>query len=291
MSDRISACCGRDQEQGVLTEIRYGAEAKIGWTMSFPDAALVDNIWTLENPSQKELLLLGSEPTQTTMVTFDLETQEISFTDSEGHPGFDLDNPTLAAGVLDRHTFIQITTGSMNVIPSGPKSHLSRPLSIKSAIQQSALFADDGLIATVTRDPSGSRIGLTAIVASKTGDVRLEPAASTTMEDGPSSMACLEVRGTRLIVVGTDTGKLLGYIVSPNRAMELAFQYEVKDLNRHLENSAITSLVALGHHADDPTLLLVGLRYGVLLCLEIKMYGEGGHRFGMSTYPLNSDSH
>ncbi|KAK5033709.1 hypothetical protein LTR13_006761 [Exophiala sideris] len=269
--DRLYACCSRGQGGGALFEIRYGLEAQIGWTMTYPDAALIDRIWTLDIPSRNELLLLGSQSTQTTIVSFELDTQDLSFTDSESHPGFDYDHPTLAAAVLGIDTIVQVTTGSINIIPTTPDPAPSDITRVETKLHQAAIFEGDNILATVVRRSSGSEIGLTTITTTDSGAARLAPATTTTLPDTANSLCCFEWRDSRMLVVGTDTGKLLGYMVSPGLTLEVVFQHEVSDLDSSVESSAVTSLVVLEQRPDDPVLLLCGLRYGILLCLEMKM--------------------
>merc|ERR1711939_1219605 len=43
------------------------------------------------------------------------------------------------------------------------------------------------------------------------------------------------------------------------------------DFDARIEGSAISSLVALQQSIDGPVLVLCGLRYGILLCLELRL--------------------
>ncbi|KAI1610412.1 mono-functional DNA-alkylating methyl methanesulfonate N-term-domain-containing protein [Exophiala viscosa] len=267
--DRLYACCSRGHGSGALFEIRYGLEAQIGWTMTYPDAALIDRIWTLDIPTRNELLLLGSQSTQSTMVSFDLDTQDLSFTDSETHPGFDYDHPTLAAAVIGVDIIVQVTTGSVNIIPTTPDPTPSQITRIEANLHQAAIFEGENILATVVRRSSGSEIALTAIMTTDSGIAQLAPATSTTLPDTANSLCCLKWGGFLLLVVGTDTGKLLGYMVSPDLTLRVVFQHRVSDLDSSIESSAVTSLVALQRGPDDPVLILCGLRYGMLLCLEM----------------------
>lgn len=267
--DRLYACCSRGQGSGGLFEIRYGLEAQIGWTMTYPDAALIDQIWTLELPRRNELLLLGSQSTQTSVVSFELDTQDLSFTDSESHPGFDYDRPTLGAAVVDE-TIVQITTGSVNIMPID----LSDVTRLEAKLHQAAIFEDDRILATVARRSSGSEIALTAL-SSASGAARLTPATPMSLPDIANSLCCFKRGSLRLLIVGTNTGRLLGCVVSPDLTLRVAFRHEVSELDSRIESSAITSLVVLEQGEDDPVLLLCGLRYGVLLCLEMHVARSG----------------
>ncbi|KIX06309.1 uncharacterized protein Z518_04284 [Rhinocladiella mackenziei CBS 650.93] len=275
VAGRLYACRSKDPGSGDLLEIRYGLEAQIGWTMNYPNAALVDHIWTLEIPSGNELLVICSHTTDTSMVVFDLETLESTFADSESHPGFDFDNPTLAVTMIDHDTAAQVTTGGINIVPVSEDATVGGPVRFQSQIIRSAFFDDGKIIATATSG-QGNEIALQSVVFSEDGRVSLRPSSPAIMPDTPTALCCLRVQNLRLLVVGTHSATILGYFVLPNLELSLAFEAEVEGLAVELENSPISSLVALDQNAHEPTLLLCGLRHGALLCLEIKKRpGEG----------------
>ncbi|EXJ95263.1 hypothetical protein A1O1_00383 [Capronia coronata CBS 617.96] len=271
VSNRLYTCSSRDDGRGELSEIRYGLEAQIGWTMDYPDAAFIDQIWSLEIPDRKELLLLASHTTHTTMVSFELETQDISFTDAETHPGFDFDRPTLAAAVIKNRTIVQVTTGGINVIPTGTTSTAPRPRHVKADLRVAAFFENEATVAIAGKSLSGFEIGLSSIVTSNDGSVRLTAAPSTALAETPTSICCFTVKETRLVLVGTATARFHLYTVWPDRTLKLVFQRQVKDIEGKLENSAVTSLVALCSGERAGALLLCGLRHGILLCLELSL--------------------
>ncbi|KAK5451524.1 hypothetical protein LTS15_008289 [Exophiala xenobiotica] len=269
--DRLYACCSRPQGLGALFDIRCGLEAQVGWTVPFPDASFIDRMWTLELPDQNELLVLGSQPTQTTMVAFELDTQELSFTNSESHPGFDFENQTLAAAVHDQGFIIQVTTGSVNLIPTRRDAPASEFFQIKGELHQAVLFEEDQMLVTASKGASGYDICLAAILTSTDGGAQVKPATPTHLADVPTAVCCLKLQNSCIVLIGTDTAKVLGYTVSQDLSLDLAFQYEVQDFDARIEGSAISSLVALQQSNDGPVLVLCGLRYGVLICLELRL--------------------
>lgn len=271
VANRLYACSSRGDGRGELSEIRYGLEAQIGWTMDYPDAAFIDQLWSLEIPERKELLLLGSHTTHTTMVSFDLESQDISFTDAESHPGFDFDNPTLAAAVVGENTIVQVTTGGVHIIPMAADGTLSKPSGVKADLQVAAFFEGDATVATAGKGLSGFDIRLMSILNSNEGSPRLSPAPSTSLTETPTSIACFTVNETRLLALGTADSSLIVHIVRPDRTLQPVFERQVRDLDGSIEKSAITSLAALCSKETTGALLLCGLRHGVLLCLEVTL--------------------
>ncbi|KAJ9642201.1 hypothetical protein H2204_002570 [Knufia peltigerae] len=271
--DQLFACCSRGSDQGVLFDIRYGVEAQVGWTVPYPDAAFIDRIWTLEVPHRNELLVLASLPTQSTMVSFELDTQELSFTNPESHPGFDFDHPTLTAVVVgDGDSILQVTTQSINIIPTRIDASLSEFLRIKCELCEAAFFDDGRLFVTARQAAKGYEICLTSTLHSfDDGGVSLKEAEPTLMLDIPTSLCCFEVRGKRIVLVGTDEGRLYWYTVQKDLSLRKVFQRESSDFDLRIEQCAVSSLAALQQGDGDPVLLLCGLRYGLLICLDLRL--------------------
>lgn len=278
---RLYAGCGPYDGQGQLSEIRYGLEAQIGWTMPFPDAGWVRQLFTLEIPHTNELLLLATHATQSSMVAFDLETQDISFTDVESHPGFVFDSPTLAAAVLDQSTVVQVTEAGISVICIEDSGRLSEATRIESRLVHANLFEDDRILATTSQTESSHELALIRITTSPEGTIRLPRGPPAELSQTPTCLTCLQIDATRLVVIGTSAGTLLGYIVTSKLSLKFAFEYRVNDLHPRLKASVITSLCALTQASSGPTLLLCGLRSGSLLCLELKT-DENNTRLSMN---------
>lgn len=279
--DRLYVCSGPDERRGRVSEIRYGLEAQIGWTVACPDAAFIDRMWTLEVPTANELLLIASHTMHSTMLTFDLETQDTSFTDSESHPGFDFHSPTLAAALVGQDTIIQVTTRGVNVMRTEADDGLATVFHAGSHVRLAALFESDQLIAIASDGPSGCYLGLASIVTDELNP-RLVDYPSMELRFVPNSLCCVNIHTTRLVLIGTTSAHLLGYVVTSGFNLELAFDHEVKDLAPKVRNSAITSLVALTNTRAGLTLLLCGLRHGTLLYLQLKINMENGSRPSMN---------
>ncbi|OAP59069.1 hypothetical protein AYL99_06367 [Fonsecaea erecta] len=253
-----------------VSEIRYGLEAQIGWEMSFPEAALVERLFSLEIPGTDELLLLASHTTNSSMVLFGLESQDISLTDTESHPGFDFDHPTLAATVLNRDTVVQVTTHGVHAILIEADGDVGELCHLASRIAHAGFFAGDQAIATTHRVSSGFELGVIDIEASEDGDLRFTQRPPATLRHIPNAICCLQVQGMQLILIGTSTGEILGY----TDTLELVFKFRVQDLGANVENTAVSSLVALKQDAAGPILLLCGLRLGTVMCLELRVNCE-----------------
>ncbi|OAG37856.1 hypothetical protein AYO21_07962 [Fonsecaea monophora] len=262
---RLYACSGPCDRHGQVSEIRYGLEAQIGWEMSFPEAALVERLFSLEIPDANELLLLASHTTNSSMVAFELETQDISLTDTESHPGFDFDHPTLAATVINRNTVVQVTTHGAHAISIDADGEARELSHLKSRITHSAFFADDQAIVTANRVSSGHELCVIDIETSENGLSCFTCRPSVRLRHVPNVICCIPAQASQLVLIGTSTGEILGY----TETLELAFEFRVQDLSAQVENSAVSSLVALKQPTIGPTLLLCGLRSGTVICLEL----------------------
>lgn len=267
MPGRLYACSGPHDGRGQVSEIRYGLEAQIGWKMEFPDAAIIDRLFSLEIRGIKELLLLASHTTTSSMVAFELETQEISFTDSETHPGFDFDHPTLAATVIDHDTVIQVTTAGVRAVLIEAEDTVTKLRHLRSKLEH-AVFLDDGhLIAAVRRGELGLELCLLQIETADDGRLQFDVSRPVRLNHAASGICSVKItEGSQLIVIGTATGELLGY----DESLTTVFQHQVQDLNPEFKSTAISSLVTLAYRSEGPALLLVGLRTGTVLCIEVK---------------------
>ncbi|EXJ61470.1 uncharacterized protein A1O5_11786 [Cladophialophora psammophila CBS 110553] len=269
---RLYACSGRCDRHGQVSEIRYGLEAQIGWEMSFPEAALVERLFSLEIPGTNELLLLASHTTNSSMVVFELENQEISLTDAESHPGFDFGHPTLAATVIDQDTVIQVTTRGVHAILIEADGEVGELNHLGSRIAHAAFFEGDRAIATTSRVTSGYELCLIDIETSEDGALRFMPGQPLRLKHIPNAICCVQVQNTQLVLIGTSTGEVLGY----TDTLKLAFEFRVQDLNTKVENAAVASVVALKQNTAGPTLLLCGLRSGTVMCLELRVDCQDG---------------
>ncbi|KAJ9607327.1 hypothetical protein H2200_008400 [Cladophialophora chaetospira] len=266
IAGRLYACSGPHDGRGQVSEIRYGLEAQIGWKMEFPDAAMVDQLFSLEIRRINELLLLTSHTTSSSMVAFELETQDISFTDSETHPGFDFDHPTLAAKVINGDTVIQVTTTGARAILIQANDVVKKLRHLKSKFEHATFFDDGHLIAATRRGDTGPELCLLNIETAEDGRLQFGVSRPMQLRYPPSSICCMETENSQLIVVGTATGGLLGY----DETMQLVFQHQIEDLSSAIKSTVISSLAALSHKSGGPVLLLCGLRTGAVLCIELK---------------------
>ena len=272
VSDRLYTCSGPHDKRGQVSEIRYGLEAQIGWKMEFPDAAMVDRLFSLEIPGINELLLLASHTTTSSMVAFELETQDISFTDSESHPGFDFDHPTLAATVIRRDTVVQVTTAGVRAILIEADDKVEKLRHLKSKFEYAALSEDDGVIAVIRRAGTGAELCLLEIEIAEDNRLQFAVSEPVRLNYLPNSICCLQTDDRRLVIVGTVDGELLGY----DGTLQLIFQQRIQDVSPGVRSAAISSLVALTPRSDGPILLLCGLRSGVVICIEFTSRSSNG---------------
>jgi hypothetical protein len=275
---RLYTCSGPHDRKGQVSEIRYGFEAQIGWKMEFPDAGLIDRLFSLELPDISEVLLLASHTASSYMVSFELETQDISFTDSESHPGFDFDHPTLAAAVFNRDIVIQITTAGISAILVEADDQVTRLRHLRSTFEHATIsIGDDSVIAAIRACDTGFDLCMIEVETTEDGRLQFDVSHLVRLEHIPKSICCMQTDNGRLVVIGTATGELLCY----NETLQPVFQHRIQDLHPEVKNAAVSSLVALRHNLVDPTLLLCGLRSGTVLCVELKAQSKDGMRIGM----------
>lgn len=271
-SDRLYLCGGKSEERSQITEIRKGLEAQLGWTMPYPDAFDIHRIWTLEISWQKSLLLITSHPTSTNAVSFDLETQDLELMDSESLPGFDLNSSTLVAALIEKDHVVQVTTNGIHIMTRGDDAEIKSCLHKTLDCLQADLFEQDNIVAIARQSSEGFEVGLISFTTAANLAVGINPAPSSiTLPEEPISICCMDLENSRLLILGTTTGKLLGYLAMPDLTLELEFEKEVSELCSEVENAPVASLTMLCHLDSSPKLLLCGLRHGVLMCLEVRI--------------------
>lgn len=274
--DRLYLCGGQDEEHGEVSEIRYGLEAQMIWTMDCPDANTIDHMWTIEVPLQQKLLFVASHNTHTTVIIFDLETQESEFADATSLPQFDFNSVTLAACLFANHHLIQITQSGVVVIDMSPNNdprdhEMQDPRNFSHAA-----IADEGTIALVIRNPGGYEAGVAAIETSETElpVVRYGPSNSILSSRDEVTCLCHVKHGsTSLMIVGTSTTRLVGYYMKKDMTLEPAFESDLTSAGPGIEAAPIASLAVLSPEGSKSSLLLCGLRNGILLCLQMKLGG------------------
>ncbi|KAK5044497.1 hypothetical protein LTR84_010708 [Exophiala bonariae] len=296
--DRIYLCGGRTKDHSHVTELRNGLEAQLGWTMPYPDPFDISRIWSLHIPWQKRLLLATSHSVSTNAVSFNLETQELESMDPESLPGFNFESPTLVIADIGNGHILQLTKDDINVIAEGDDSSIESCLQKKLNCLQADIFEGDNVVALVGKAINGYQIGLISIDTSNRHGVNYTPAPSPiVVQHEIIALCCMNIGDRRLVVVGTTTGKLLGYLVLENLTLKLAFETEVSEICVHVEIAPVASLVALDHHDSTPVLLLCGLRNGVMMCLElsadlndrINIRSDNFHRLGQTTVQFSKE--
>lgn len=271
LSDRIYLCGGKSHDHSHIAELRYGLEAQLGWTMPYPDPFDISRIWSLQIPWQKTLLLITSHSINTNAVSFNLETQELELMDAESLPGFSFDSPTLIAADVGHGHILQLTKNNINIIAEGDDSSIVLRLQKSLNCLQADMFERDNVVVLVGKAIDGYEIGLMMIDTSNEREVTYTSAQSCiTLQDEIIAICCMNIDDRRLVIMGTTTGKLLGYLVLADLTLKPAFEAEVCELCSDVENAPVASVVALGHHDFRPVLLLCGLRHGIVMCLELK---------------------
>jgi hypothetical protein len=279
----LYACSGPQDGKGMISEIHYGLEAQIGWKMEFPDASMIDQLFSLEISATKELLLLASQTTNSSMVVFELETQDISFTDSKTHPGFDFDHPTLAAAVVDQDIVVQVTTAGVRALSIRGDGTIRLMQRLNSVVGLAAFSDSQDNIVLSCQGAVSRELSLLDVGSKPNGppDSCFVVSKSVPLDYVPNSVCCSHTSNGLLVMVGTAFGEILGY----DAKLECLFRCNVHDLVPAQTNEPISSLLALSHGRDGPTLLLCGLRSGIMLCVDVKKQGRNISEFCMENYP------
>ena len=273
----IFACCGHTDEHGSIAQIHYGLEAQIGWTVEHPDVASIERLWTLELKSQDSLLLLSSHHSHSSMFALGLQEMDLEFADSLAYPGLDFDSITLSAAMLIDDLLVQVTPGSVNIVPTRDQSQASK-LDLRALKPLCAdILVDTDLVVIAHSTSAAYGISMCRIVRSRDGlceGVGLQQVAN--LQTRPICVHNAQLSGATIIVVGTEQGDLYAFGIDPEAGIKLLLNINVRDFVPGLDGVAVSSTCVLAPGADNQGLILCGLRGGVLLCLEVKAEKEAG---------------
>ena len=275
--ERLYLCGGKDEAHGEISELRYGLEAQMIWTMDCPDANTIDHMSTIEVPLQQKLLFVASHNTHTTVIIFDLETQESEFADATSLPRFDFNSATLAVRLFANHYLIQITHNGVVVVDMSSKNDARDHEMQDPRGFSHAAIADDGTVALVIRNPGGYEVEIAAIqpCESEAPVVRYGPSNTILSSLDEVTCLCNVMHGSAsLIIIGTSTARLVGYYVKQDMTLEPAFESDLTSGASDVEVAPIASLAVISPEGSKLSLLLCGLRNGILLCMQMKLGGS-----------------
>lgn len=266
------AATGLHERRAALTELRYGLEAQIGWTIKHSEATTIDRLWALERRDEGRLLFLASHHEQTSLLSYELENEELSYEDSTSYPQLCFDLPTLAAGNLDANSIIQITTKQVFVLSSRgleARAHLedARGIYICAAIDP---FSGCFVVAN-RREASVELISGNSDTDPETGSqVTLLP-QKYVVDFLPVAMDVSQVGSTKLCFIGSQDGKLHLFTYDSTSGLEARQQFTVSDFVPSLHETNISSLAILALDSTNHVLVICGLRTGQVLFLKFML--------------------
>jgi hypothetical protein len=268
---RLLACSGPHHGKGQISEIRYGSEAQVGWTMDLPDAAMVERLFSLEIPDGKQLFLLASHITNSSMLVHELDTQEIFFASEVSHPGIDFAHATMAAAVVDRDVVIQVTTVGVHAIRVRPGDETTMLSKLEHDIIHATFLSNERSLAVVIRSTEGIELCLIDTVGPRANkDIELHVSHKRLLAQIPQSICSFNMQGKQIVLLGMGNGEVFGFDEQARHIL----QCDVKGKRLPAVTTAIASIVVLSHEHDGPALLLCGLRSGDLICSAVHYHGE-----------------
>jgi hypothetical protein len=282
---RLLACSGPHGGKGQSSEIRYGSEAQVGWTMDLPDAAMVERLFSLEIADGKQLFLLASQITNSSMLVHELDTQEIFFANEVSHPGIDFDHGTLAAAVVDRDVVIQVTTMGIRAVCVRPGAEITLLSKLDHEVAHATFLGNEQSLAMVIRSTERIELCLVDIVHSKgSKSTEFHSSFRKPLFEMPQSICSFKMEGNQFVFLGLGNGKILGFDEQARQVL----QYDLEEMRFPAVTTAIVSIVVLSHEHDGPALLLCGLRSGVLICFAVHRHGTASEcsigESGTNTY-------
>jgi len=278
-NERTFIASGVGPTHGFIGELRYGMEAQVGWEMAHPDAHSIDNLWTMESASESKLLILASHSTHTSIVTFDLLTQEIDFADGHSLPGFDYDAVTLAASFVSGDIAVQITQRAVNIVMLSGAGKSTAGFVADEACLCATIDGESRLFAVAIERGHGYEVAIGRFVNDGAEDVGVSLASSRhCVESFPVSICLATVLSHTVCIIGTDCGQLSLCLVEET-GLTACWRHPLNSGDK-LPHFAIASLQFLGHPSSKAGLILCGQRNGVLVCVPIQVnVGDDADRY------------
>jgi hypothetical protein len=272
--DRIFTCSGIGTKPGVITELRYGIEARIGSLIFQEDPTSVTEVWALSNFGVGGTFLLLSDPVSSTLISLPAGDEELSVLDDETS-GLDLGVPTLAAATTRDRVAIQVTSSSLNLSVIGEPTlrYSSRvPNHPSERVIAAAASGTLSLLAAAIRNGDNIRIEIWKVERSEAGLGCTLIGQPISLAQEPICLAISRLDSRDLLYIGTSDGNLLAGWIDFQGPITFA-QQTIEYPDDHDDSKACESLsllITAGPGYPRHT-LVCGLRSGYMALVSLSV--------------------
>lgn len=268
---RILAATGIHDNRAFLTEIRYGVEAQIAQDTDCEDAATVDRLWILHQPSHRRDIFLTSHHEYTNIVCFEEGDERPIARGPETFPELGFDDPTLAACNLDRDSILQITTSQIHVLDPSEYRRID-PESLRGNFVCAGANPASGSFVVASRDEQAIQlIGGVALARSDNSIDVLPLHQSVPIDYLPISLTIANIAGTEIFIAGSQDGFLHLYCLTAESGITGSKKWDLSSFHQGLDEPKISSVEIFSLPSARNGLVLCGLKTGQIIIFEMTM--------------------
>ncbi|KAK5316870.1 hypothetical protein LTR70_006117 [Exophiala xenobiotica] len=266
----VLAATGVHESRAALTELRYGTEAHVVFSIAYDEANSVDRLWVVESRTKRRMFLLASHHEHTTILCYEVDTAETIALDADLCPQLCFKEPTLAACWLPGDAMLQITTTQINVL--GPSAedqnqHFGR---LYGDYACADVLASKGLFVVLRREDNSVSLvgGITTTKPEVKSEVALLP-ETLRADYVPVDVKLADVGGQTICLCGSLDGHLYLSSIDPERGFIPAKTWSLRDFTKDLHDVQIASIAILGLSRADSVLVICGLKNGRAMFFEL----------------------
>ncbi|PGH03778.1 hypothetical protein AJ80_08648 [Polytolypa hystricis UAMH7299] len=209
--ERIFVCSGTGRGEGLITELRYGLEGRIGLMIDQEIMVNILDVWSIPDVSAGGVFFLLSSPLQSFLISVPIDFGQDLYALDEESSGLDFSGQTLAAGCTADGVVIQVTGRSIRLSVMAHEqlrfsTHCQPP---SEHIVRAAVNDKLALLAVAVNSGGSISVHLSRIEVNDIG-LRLVPIGQPMPL--PYEPVCCEIKqlsASCYLFIGTTEGKLL----------------------------------------------------------------------------------
>lgn len=276
--DRLFVCSSSASGNGAITELRYGIEARIGFSIPVSEFSSVHDIWAISYEDMSQIFLVLSDPISSMILhtTSDLADGIDAFPNEEGTWGTE---ETLAAGCTPRGDIVQVTQrGIYAFMPE--ESHLSyfTAHAPGSVVTAATIDGPNLMMAMAIRTSEGNFLHIVRLNADLAAEDCFSFDTARPLEKEAISIFYQRWGSMGLVFMGTSDGKLLSFEIydSPDGSKRLADTSIAIEIGADV-SMAISSIATIRAMSETELYgrLFCGLRSGIIVCFDMELRPNG----------------
>ncbi|PGH16826.1 hypothetical protein AJ79_01470 [Helicocarpus griseus UAMH5409] len=278
--DRVFTYSLTGSDQGSVTELRHGIEARAGLVIDQEDSSRVMDVWAIPNSQTGGTFFLFSYPLSSSVISLPVDSDDELYMMSEEDSGLDLETQTIAAGSSRDGVVMQVTGSSihLSVFENMTLRYSTRCQGPTERILAAAVNGGLSLFAVAVKTNTDIRVHLRSVkITNGTLD------CPTVGE--PLPLACEPVNLTierifsqSFLFIGTTDGKLLtARIDSEQGLVPLLERIITLPPTDELKICESFTVITVHNRERMKTKLLCGLRSGYMISYNVQLDESSGN--------------